>query len=208
MFTGIIREIGILGRKETARETVSLEIECKKIKPLPGDSISVNGVCLTAAKTQKNKFCADVSPETIKRTNLGMLKTGARVNLEPSLKLKDAVSGHFVYGHIDACCQVIFRKKNGNSIDIKVKIPEYLLPFVAPKCSLAINGASITVNSIRSNCFTSTIVPFTQEHTNLGSIRPGDYVNIEIDMIARFLYNFTKSGPPTYVGGLINNVLL
>lgn len=184
MFTGIVKEIGSLKKTRTSSGITTLEIT-SKLKPKAGDSISVNGVCLTVTKKTASGFLVDVVKETLSRTNLGKLKVGEKVNLEPSLKIGDSLDGHFVTGHIDACGKVL---KNGE--ELLVSFPAKLRPFIAKKGSITINGVSLTVANLKNTILTSALIPFTQKHTNLGLLKKGDLINIEVDILARYLYNF------------------
>lgn len=191
MFTGIIEEIGIIARviKEKSRPLL-LEIASKKIKPKLGDSISVNGACLTVSKIKKNGFGVEVVNETLSKTNLGFLKKGAKVNLEPSLKIGSRLGGHFVTGHIDTATRVIKREKNKNGAYLILKLTKTIKPFVVEKGSIAINGISLTVAAVKTNYFSVALIPFTEENTNLSFLRTNDSANIEVDLIARYLRNF------------------
>lgn len=188
MFTGIIREVGLLKRKiSRGAEGISLEIISKKIRPKIGDSIAVNGVCLTASKKKPSGFIADIVPETIKRTNLRNLPENAPVNLEPSIKAGETLDGHLVMGHVDAVGTLIEKSAAKVGFVMTIKAPHTLQKFIAEKGSISINGVSLTVTGIKKNIFSVAIVPFTELNTNLGKLAPGTDLNIEIDIIARYL---------------------
>lgn len=189
MFTGIARATGKIKSKKQARSSVVFEIEKKSLILKIGDSVSVNGACLTVIKKNNTSFWIDVMPETLKKTNLGQLNAGSSVNLEPALKLNDSLSGHFVTGHVDNVSKVIKKEKTRRGEILTIKFPKKLKPFIAKKGSIAINGVSLTVASVSSNLCTIALIPFTARNTNLGALKKGDYVNIEIDIIARYLYN-------------------
>lgn len=189
MFTGICRSIGKIKNKKQARSSVVFEIEKKSLVLKTGDSVSVNGVCLTVVKKNKDSFWVDVVPETLKKTNLGQLNAGSFVNLEPALKLNDSLSGHFVLGHVDNVGEVVKKERVLQGEILKIKFPKKLKPFITEKGSITINGISLTVASVSSNLCTIALIPFTSRNTNLGALKKGDYVNIEIDIIARYLYN-------------------
>lgn len=182
MFTGIIKEIGILKKAAKSGTSLSLKISSKKIKAKAGASISVNGACLTVTKKTKFGFEAEVMPETLRCTNLGKLHIGAQVNLEPSISAKDSFDGHFVTGHVDSSCKVL---KTGSRLFIE--LPKKLAPFIAGKGSVAINGVSLTVAKVKKGNFEIALIPFTLKNTNLGKLKIGDYVNIEVDLIARYI---------------------
>lgn len=187
MFTGIIQEIGLIKAKEkNPSGGFSLSIESKKMKPQPGDSISVNGACLTVSKKILGGFCADVIPETLRKTNLIHLHPDDKVNLEPSLKIGDGLDGHFVTGHVDAACKI---KKIAAGGKLSIELPKKLRQFVAKKGSIAVNGVSLTVTDAGKNFFTVALVPYTLKNTNLGEAENEDFVNIEADLIARYVKN-------------------
>lgn len=189
MFTGIIREIGVLNKiKNAAKNRLSLKIKTAKIKPHIGDSIAINGVCLTVTKKTKNGFEVDVVPETLNRTTLGSLEKGALLNLEPSLRLNDPMDGHFVTGHVD-CVGKIAGVKNGI---LMIKFPKKFSRFLAEKGSVAINGVSLTIAKTAKNTLITALIPFTKRNTNLGSLRANDSVNIETDIIAKYLNRLCK----------------
>ena len=184
MFTGIVKEIGLIkGKTPGQNGSMILEIISKQIKPKLGDSISINGVCLTAKKISGKTFEVDVVHETLKRTNLKKLKIGTPVNLEPAMTIADAINGHFVTGHIDAAGTII---QTGNTLEISV--PKKLINFIFEKGSIAVNGVSLTVTAVNKskNTFSVAVIPFTKTHTNLGGLKAGDKVNIEIDIMARY----------------------
>lgn len=189
MFTGIVRFTGKIKRKRHTHNSVVFEIERKSLVLKAGDSVSVNGVCLTVVKKNKDSFWVDAVPETLKKTNLGQLNAGSSVNLEPALKLNDSLSGHFVTGHVDDVGEVVKKEKTARGEILLIKFPKKLKPFIAEKGSIAINGVSLTIASVASNLCTIALIPFTARNTNLGALKKGDYVNIEIDIIARYLYN-------------------
>lgn len=198
MFTGIIREIGYIKEKhKVGKGGMRFEITCEKLKPAPLESVAVNGVCLTVTKKMLTGFCADVVPETLRRTNLGRLRLGDFVNLETSLRMGDKFDGHFVSGHIDGIAKILKRGKIQHGIGLTIELPKKLAAFIVEKGSVAINGVSLTVAQIRTNSFTIALIPTTIKHTNLGKLQPGDLVNIEIDIIARYvskLYAHRHSG--------------
>lgn len=182
MFTGIVKEIGTIKEKSQRRSSFCFEISTKKLRPSVSASIAVNGVCLTVIKKTKNGFRVDVVPETLRRTNLGSLSAGSKVNLEPSLKIGDSLDGHFVTGHVDACGTVL---KNGDRL--AVKFPGKLKKFITEKGSVALNGVSLTIAAVKGSSLTTVLIPFTKKHTNLGELKKGDKVNIEVDLIARYI---------------------
>jgi riboflavin synthase len=152
-----------------------------------GGSVAVNGCCLTATSIAGSRFSVDLSAETLAVTTLGELGPGARVNLEPPLKLSDPLDGHLVQGHVDGVGRVVKLEAAGRSTVIGIEIPEPLARYVAQKGSIAVDGVSLTVNAVSGNRFEVNVIPHTQAVTVIGAYRLGDAVNIEVDMIARYL---------------------
>ena len=152
-----------------------------------GDSISVQGACLTVTRMQGTCFYADVSRETLAKTTLGALHPGSRVNLEPSLRAGDALGGHWVSGHVDAVGKLTALVQDARSWRMEFELPAPLMRFVAPKGSICINGVSLTVNKVEGRRFDVNIIPHTHQATTLGELKIDDGVNIEIDVIARYL---------------------
>lgn len=187
MFTGIIREIGIIKKIIKRPGGLGLVISASKIHAKIGASIAVNGVCLTVTKKMKGDFIVDVVPETLNRTNLGMLRIGARINLEPSMKASDTFDGHFVMGHVDAVGRVTHRENGKNGLLLNIAVPQKLMKYIVEKGSVAVNGVSLTVANAKKNQFTVALTPFTEKHTNLSSLKKGNAMNIEVDIIARYL---------------------
>ncbi|MEI6869341.1 MAG: riboflavin synthase [Methylophilaceae bacterium] len=193
MFTGIIQSIGLIKKIESFKKDVQISIvyDPKKINGIKlGDSISVNGICLTVQKKQKNQFTFHVSEETLNRTIV--FKENAIVNLESSLLYNGKMGGHFVTGHIDGIGKISEIKISSQCWIIEIKPPKKLLKFIAEKGSVSINGVSLTVNSIKDDKFKVNIIPFTLKETNLGGLTRGSEINIEIDLIARYLENIIK----------------
>ena len=193
MFTGIIQSIGVIKKIESLKKDVQISIvyDPKKISDINlGDSISINGICLTVQKKQKNQFIFHVSQETLNRTIA--FKENAMVNLESSLLYNGKVGGHFVTGHIDGIGKISEIKINSQCWIIEIKPPKKLLKFIAEKGSVSINGVSLTVNSVKDDKFKVNIIPFTLKETNIGSLVKGSEINIEIDLIARYLENIIK----------------
>ena len=193
MFTGIIQSIGSIKKieplKKDARITVAYKANKMGTSNL-GDSISINGVCLTIQKKQNNQFIFHVSEETLKRTISFTEKS--LVNLESAVLYNGKIGGHFVTGHIDGIAKVNSIKTNSQCWILEIKPPKKLLKFIAEKGSVAINGVSLTVNSIKNDTFKVNIIPFTLKATNLGNLTKGSEVNIEVDLIARYLENILK----------------
>ena len=187
MFSGIVEELGEL-KKISKRGNVALfEVQAKKIKEdiKIGDSISVNGACLTVIKNELDVLSFEVMPQTFNETNLMTLKIKDKVNLERALKIGDRLSGHFVTGHID-CIGIIRHKKYVNdNLCFEIVIPAKFMNYILPRGSIAIDGISLTIVDKRSNTFTVYIIPHTLKNTTLGFKAPSDKVNIEFDILAK-----------------------
>jgi len=190
MFTGIIQAIGRIAGSEARGGDTRLVIAAGGL-PLDdvadGDSISVSGVCLTALRPQAGRFAADVSTETLARTTLGALRTGDPVNLEKSLRLADRLGGHFVFGHVDAVGRVAAIDDDARSQRWRFVLPRDLLRYVAAKGSIGIDGVSLTVNDVDGDTLGVNLIPHTIAATTFGVKSVGDAVNIEVDLIARYL---------------------
>lgn len=190
MFTGIILAIGRIAGIEKRGGDVRLKINTGKLNLKDaqlGDSIAVNGVCLTAIELGDNYFCADVSNETLSRTILNNATINTPVNLELALTPATRMGGHIVSGHVDGIGKVINKKNDGRSIRFEIKAPDELAKYIAEKGSICINGISLTVNSINGAVFNINIVPHTLKETTLGSTDIGANVNLEVDLLARYL---------------------
>ena len=185
MFTGIIEEIGTLGGLSGSK----IVIKCRKVLEdvKIGDSISVNGICLTVTAFDDSSFSADVMPETIRRTSLDNLKTGDIVNLERALRLGDRLGGHIVSGHIDGVGKIKSMKTEGNAIIVTVEAQKDLLKQIAAKGSVALDGMSLTVVDVSSDKFSVSLIPHTREVTNFKVKRINSPVNIETDVLAKYV---------------------
>jgi len=194
MFTGIIEEVGNIASIEKKGKSLSLIIEAIKVtkKINVGDSVSVNGVCLTATKVIENAFYADVSPETFERTNLKYLNSGSKVNLETSLTLNKPIGGHIVLGHVDGIGKIISKNRLQEFFEFIIDFPSELRKYMIEKGSIAINGISLTINKIFENRISLMIIPHTFENTNLKYIRAGEFVNLEVDIIGKYVENMLK----------------
>lgn len=187
MFSGIIEELGVV-KKISRRGNIAL-IEISAALTLAdtkiGDSIAINGVCLTAVEINKDFFAFEAMPETLKITNLGSLKIGEKVNLERSLRVGDRISGHFVLGHID--CLGIIRKKGyfSGNLAFEIAIPLEFIKYCLPKGSIGVDGISLTIADRRLNTFSVYIIPHTLKNTTLGFKGPSDKVNVEFDLLAK-----------------------
>jgi riboflavin synthase len=162
-----------------------------------GESIAVNGVCLTVATQQTGRFEADASEESVSRSTLGSLTMGCAVHLERALRVGDRMGGHIVAGHVDAVTQVLETRPCGEGIELSFALSAELLPFMAEKGSVAIDGVSLTVNRVAQGAFTVMLVPHTQQTTHLGSLRRGNDVNVEVDVLARYVVHLVRVGATT-----------
>ncbi|RVU86230.1 riboflavin synthase [Leucothrix sargassi] len=190
MFTGIIQSKGTIEALTPKGGDVELTVKTGKLKMSNvalGDSIAVNGVCLTAVKLSDTGFVADVSKETLSLTSLGDLEVGSPVNLEKALTLETHLGGHIVSGHVDGLGEVLERRDDGRSEWFKVRTPAALAKYVAAKGSITIDGTSLTVNRVNGCDFEINIVPHTLQETIIGNYQPGTKVNLEVDLIARHL---------------------
>jgi len=188
MFTGLVECMGRVNRLLHKSGDARLVVEAPAfVDVILGESISINGVCLTAASMKGDQFEFDVSEETLSRSNLGALKQGDPVNLERALRLSDRLGGHLVSGHIDAVGAILIKRPRLGSIQLRVTIPESLSRYVAPKGSVAVDGISLTVNESGSNFFEINLIPHTVGTTTLQFRKEGDKVNIETDLIGKYV---------------------
>ena len=198
MFTGIVLAKGRLTSVTERGGDLQLGIDAAGLDSARlgiGDSISVQGACLTVTRKLGSCFFADVSRETMAKTTLGKLKAGSSVNLEPSLRAGDALGGHMVSGHVDALGVLRQTAEDARSRRMEFELPADLMRFVAPKGSICIDGVSLTVNKVEGLRFDVNIIPHTLKETTLGELRVGNEVNIEIDVVARYLERLmTKTG--------------
>lgn len=191
MFTGIVRKLGTV----SSNRGKSLQVKGSLGRLPKGASVSVNGTCLTVIRQSGKTLDFDVSPETLRLTNLGTLKRGDRVNLEPSLKASDLIGGHWVSGHVDARAKVLRKEsQRGGFVRMRFALPARLRRFVAYKGSIAVDGTSLTVTKVCRNYFESVLIPETLENTTLGLRSPGSFVNLEVDLLARYLENMIPKG--------------
>jgi riboflavin synthase len=189
MFTGIVTDIGEVraARRGAGGLTLVIATAYDTAAIALGASIGCSGVCLTATALQPGSFTADVSGETLARSTLGEWREGTPVNLEQSLKLGDEMGGHLVLGHVDGVARVAERRPDGDSVRFTVEAPGDLAPFIAEKGSVALDGVSLTVNEVAGTTFGVNIIPHTLAHTSFGRAEPGTRMNLEIDLIARYV---------------------
>lgn len=189
MFTGIIRDLGTIKSAKKVGENLELQVETSLSAQNfeRGASISVDGVCLTVEKFENGVFTASAVPETLEKTNLGYYKEGEKINLEPPLTLQDAVAGHLVLGHVDFMAEVLKAAP-----DLEIAVPAEFLRFMPKKGSVCINGVSLTIADVMNGSIRLAIIPETMRATNLGDLKVGWHVNVEVDLIARYLDQLKK----------------
>lgn len=194
MFTGLIEDVGVVGALRMQRGSAVLTVKTNlAVGSMPlGASVAVNGACLTVVKKTRGAFTVDVSPETLRRTNLDRLAVGSMVNLEQAMRLQERLGGHLVTGHVDGLGTVTSIKKAGEFTLFSFRLPHVLAALLVSKGSVAVDGISLTVNQCRAATFSVAIIPFTLRHTNLRARRVGDKVNIETDLIGKYVQNFMQ----------------
>lgn len=194
MFTGIIKEIGKVNKIKDSSENKEIEIySTNLIKTMNiSDSIAVNGCCLTVKKLNKNSFLCDISYNTLNFTTLKFIKIGEYINLEDSLSPNSKIGGHLVAGHIDCTAKILKITRIGNSYKLDIQTPEQILPYVASKGSIALDGISLTIAESTKNSFSIAIIPYTFSNTNLKFKKAGDSVNIEVDLMSRYIEQILK----------------
>jgi riboflavin synthase len=201
MFTGIIMATGLLTSRADKGGDLELCVDTAGAAALDlhriaiGDSVSVEGACLTVTRKEGTRFYADVSRETMAKTTLGSLRPGSKVNLEASLRAGDALGGHMVSGHVDAVGTLRALVQDARSWRMEFELPVSLMRFVAAKGSVCVNGVSLTVNTVEGTRFDVNIIPHTLNVTTLGELKVGDGVNVEIDVIARYLDRLMQPSP-------------
>ena len=195
MFTGIITDLGrvrAVGRGQTTRLEIETKYDTAGIAI--GASIACSGACLSVVERGPGWFAVEASAETLSKTTLGSWRGGTAVNLERPLKLGDELGGHLVLGHVDGVGTIVERREDGGSVRLTVEAPADLARFIAPKGSVAIDGVSMTVNEVSGRRFGVNVIPITQRETNLGGLAGGAAVNLEIDMLARYVGRLLAAG--------------
>ena len=190
MFTGIVEEIGKVSSASTARLVISARQVVDGIKP--GDSIAINGACLTVTDFDRASFSVDVMPETLQRTNLGQLTAGDGVNLERPTTLGGQLGGHLVQGHVDDIGRIISMEWEGEALLFRFEAPPEVMRYTAPKGFIAVDGISLTITEKDNSSFQVSVVEYTRRNTTLGSRKVGDVVNLEVDIIAKYVAQFTQ----------------
>lgn len=196
MFTGIVQAMGSVralhpkgGDVELVIDADALDLSAAAI----GDSIAVSGACLTVTRLEAGAFAADVSRETLDKTTLGALRAGSRVNLEPALRAGQALGGHYVTGHVDGRARVVAITEDARSWRVSFEAPAALARYIASKGSATVDGVSLTVNEVEGRRFGVNLIPHTREVTTLGELAPGAMVNLEVDIIARYVERLTSA---------------
>ncbi|ADJ25828.1 riboflavin synthase, alpha subunit [Dehalogenimonas lykanthroporepellens BL-DC-9] len=189
MFSGIVEETGTVKSLDAGSLSIQADVIFSDLKP--GDSVAVNGVCLTARDIGGGVFTVDVMPETLRRTNLGDLRPGVRVNLERAMTLSSRMGGHLVQGHIDATGLVKNIRREGDAQLMTIAAPPELIRYVVEKGFIAVDGLSLTAFDVTTETFTVSLVTFTRDTTTIATRRPGDRVNLEADIIAKYTERFT-----------------
>ncbi len=190
MFAGIVEEVGRVVEAKPDRLVIQAAAVREGIRV--GDSVNINGACLTAVDVEDNRFTVDVTPETLRRTNLGLLKPGDAVDLERALSVADRIGGHIVQGHVEATGKVISVKPDGDSLVMRFQAPSQVMRYVVSKGFIAVDGISLTVVDCDSSSFSVSVIPYTRDHTVLGGRQAGDRVNMETDIVARYVEQFVK----------------
>ena len=196
MFTGIVQCMGSIKAAESRGGDLRLDIDAACIDATRrqlGDSVAVAGVCLTVAELKPHGFIADVSRETLQHTTIGEWRAGARVNLEPALRAGDALGGHMVSGHVDGRAELIARTGDARSQRLRFRVPAGLERYIARKGSVTLDGVSLTVNDLEGREFSVNLVPHTLEVTTLGQVHQGAMLNLEIDLMARYVERLQNS---------------
>ena len=193
MFTGIVQDIGVIRRVKRQGDwrieiKTALDMAASKI----GDSMACAGICLTVTDKGQSSFTVSVSEETLSKTSVKNWEEGTRINLEPAMRLGDPLGGHFVSGHVDAQVVIEDIDISSDSRVLTLRSPAALMEFIAPKGSVTLDGVSLTVNNVENDCFTVNIIPHTLEKTTLGDMSAGDAVNLEIDILARYIANMME----------------
>ena len=185
MFTGIIEEVGFVKDVEGQRLVVQAQKVMTDLKL--GDSIAVNGACLTVVQREDNTFTVELSPETLRRTSLGVLSMGHKINLERPLAVSDRLGGHIVQGHVDATGSITSSKPDGDCVILRIRSPKRLMPYIVEKGFVTVDGISLTVVKRGASSFTLSVIPYTLQNTNLLGKTVGDRVNLEADIVAKYV---------------------
>ena len=184
MFTGIVQEVGKAKENDGSSLTIEAVVSLEGLNL--GDSVAVNGTCLTVKSMDAESFSVDTMPETLRRTNLGLLESGVPVNLEKALTLNTPLGGHITQGHVDATGTVVSVEPEGDALMIRFEAPSQVMKYIVEKGFIAVDGISLTVVDWDESSFSVSVVKYTQDNTNLGGRKPGDVVNLEVDILAKY----------------------
>lgn len=186
MFTGLVEKVGECASLERSGTGARLCVAAGDYAVRLGDSVAVNGCCLTVAEWEEGKMAFDLLEETLRRTNLGALQPGASVNLERALAADGRLGGHFVQGHVDGAAKLLMATEKGSDLKLDFELPEAFSRYVVSKGSVAVNGVSLTVADVGDGAFGVWIIPHTRSQTNLGTLKPGESANLEFDLLAKY----------------------
>lgn len=215
MFTGLVAELGTVQKLARQGNSYHLTVSAKKIMVnlKIGDSVAVNGACLTVVKMSGDGFTADVMPETVRLTNIGSLNAGDKVNLERTLRLCDGLDGHIVSGHVEGLGTIAAQRNDGIAVVVTIDTPQELLKYIIKKGSIAIDGISLTVTEVTSSTFSVSLIPHTAKETTLGFKTVGDTVNLETDILGKYVermlnWDMQCGKKSACAGSLDKNILL
>ena len=196
MFTGLIEEVGVVAARQVKRGNHLLTIKAEKILAdlKPGDSVAISGPCLTVIELVRDGFCVEASAHTVSHSTVGSWQIGRRVNLERALKVGDRLGGHIVQGHVDGIGKAAKIRYGEGLTDIYIEAPEAIMKLLAPQGSVAVDGVSLTLTGKTARSFKLMVIPYTLQNTTLGDLKPGDAVNIETDIIIRWLADRFRDG--------------
>lgn len=189
MFTGLVEEVGVVEEMQQLDDAIRIAVRAPKVTEdaTPGDSIAVDGVCLTVVDNANGTFTADVMRETLDRSRLGTYQTGSEVNLERALAAGQRMGGHIVQGHVDGVAEVVSRTPSEHWEVVRFTLPRQLSRYVVEKGSIAVNGTSLTVSAVGEGYFEVSLIPTTLRETTAGTLAPGDPVNLEVDIVAKYV---------------------
>ena len=209
MFTGIIEEIGVLKERRDGSHSCTLTVRCEKILEGTkiGDSIAVNGTCLTVTKLNADSFDVDVTPETMRRKAFSIVRVGSKLNLERALRIGDRLGGHLVSGHVDFVGKLIKKEQEGNAVNLTFSVPEQWMKYILAKGSIAIDGVSLTIAKKQSNSFFVSLIPHTGEMTILLLKQIGDPVNIECDCIGKYIEQLIGHNTSSSIGVTMDTLI-
>jgi riboflavin synthase len=195
MFTGIVRELGIVDAADGGPEGMRLRVRARQAaaQAALGDSVSLSGACLTVTEVDGDTLSFDAVPETLERTSLGRLRPGDALNVEPALRAGEPLGGHIVQGHVDGVGRVLTVPREGDGARLEVEPPAELLRYCVEKGSICVEGVSLTVAALSPRSFTVALIPHTLEVTTLGGLAPGDEVNLEVDVLAKYVERLLES---------------